>query len=344
MVAFIIATTLIVICALTWVLKPLWTTSRTASVVLILLMGINTFAIYMMVGTPAALDRNVTATPPEPHSLAEAVEQLQAEMQRNPESAEGWGLLARSYMQLGRLPEAGAAYSKAVQLLPDEPDLLVEAAQARAMSAPQNRFDEAAVAMLRHALEVQPGHQRAAWFIGISQRQRGEAAEAAATWETLLPRLDPKAAEALIVEINHARRDAGLPELTPASAAPAASDASVASMPINISVQLSPALKSSMSPGDTLFVIARQADGSPMPVAVKRLPVGDFPVVVELSDNDGVMPALKLSEMDQFQILARISKSGEAGRASGDLESSPLQAQTKSADTPFQVLIDQKVP
>src|SRR5690606_39553903 len=44
--------------------------------------------------------------------------------------------------------------------------------------------------LLERAVALQPRDQRASWFIGIAQRQRGLAAEAAATWEALLPDVD----------------------------------------------------------------------------------------------------------------------------------------------------------
>src|SRR3546814_3907285 len=87
--------------------------------------------------------------------MEEAVVQLEAELERNPGRADGWQLLARSYEMLGRRVEARDAYARALVLAPDDPDLLVQAAQARLFADPDKKLDAEAVAMLKRSLELQ---------------------------------------------------------------------------------------------------------------------------------------------------------------------------------------------
>src|SRR5690606_40344345 len=82
-------------------------------------------------------------------------------------------------------------------------------------------------------LEFQPQHQRARWFLGVWQRQEGQAAEAAETWEPLLAQVDPATANTLRVQIDAARKDAGLPPL------PAAEGPTVAASPHALTVKVS---------------------------------------------------------------------------------------------------------
>ena len=77
--------------------------------------------------------------------------------------------------------------------------------------------------------------------------------------------------------------------------------------------------------GDTLFVFARTTDGAGLPVAVKRLPAAGFPLQLTLSDADGLMPAQKLSGQDRVVLMARVSRSGDAGASPGDLEADVLE-------------------
>ncbi|HBD21031.1 MAG TPA: hypothetical protein DC063_13750 [Arenimonas sp.] len=60
-------------------------------------------------------------------------------------------------------------------------------------------------------------------------------------------------------------------------------------------------------------------------MAVKRLPAAGFPLELTLSDADGLMPAQKLSMQAKVRLMARVSKSGDAGAAPGDLEAEPLE-------------------
>jgi cytochrome c-type biogenesis protein CcmH len=188
--------------------------------------------------------------------------------------------------------------------------------------------------MLRHALERQPMHQRARWFLGVAQRQARQPGEAAKTWEPLLAAVDPKTLESLRAQINAAREEAGMKPLPPTPVAPAAQTL------LRITVDIAPELKSALKPTDVLFVLARQPNGPPMPVAAKRLPVAAFPIAVELSDNDSPMPTMKLSQAGTVEVVARISRTGLANRAAGDLESAPLAVQPKPG-AHYDVRIDQ---
>lgn len=110
-----------------------------------------------------------------------------------------------------------------------------------------------------------------------------------------------------------------------------------------MTVDLAPALKSKLAPDDTLFVFARQMGGPPMPVAAKRLPVSAFPVTVPLSDGDSPMPTLKLSQLPQVQLVARVAKGSGPAAQSGDLEADAVTADVNAGKT-YTLTIDRVVP
>ncbi|WP_258224089.1 tetratricopeptide repeat protein, partial [Stenotrophomonas sp. HMWF003] len=215
------------------VLWPLRAAGRRAPfIVMVVAVGVAGSALYYLVGTPEAAAP--TARTGEPASLREGVVELERALERDPQRADGWALLGRSQQALGNLAEANRAFARAVQLAPDEPELLVEAAQTRAQADPAKQFDDTALQWLRHAQRLAPGSERAGWLIGIAQRQRGQDAEAAATWEALLPRLDPGAATALREQIAIAREKAGLP----AAAAPSAAATAAPAPALTVTVAL----------------------------------------------------------------------------------------------------------
>jgi len=194
--------------------------------------------------------------------------------------------------------------------------VLVEAAQARAQADPGKQFDDTALAWLQRARTLSPDAERASWLLGIALRQRGRNAEAAELWSTLLPRLEPGAAQALQAQIAIARKAAGQPSHAPA-AAPAL---------LQVRVQLPASLKAGDWPASTqVFVLARAVGGPPMPVAARKLPLAGFPATVGLGDGDSPMPTAPLSAHREVEVLARISRSGSANRSEDDLQTAPVK-------------------
>jgi len=335
MTAFLIASAVLVVGILAWVLRPLWRPRPLTGACVVVGLALATALLYGLVGTPRALD---PAQLRAPETLAEAIVQLRAELDRDPGQIEGWRLLGRAYAAEGRLVESRDAFARAVALAPDEPGLLAEAAEARAQAHPQHRFDAEAVAMLRHTLEIDPANQRARWFLGIALRQAGEAAEAARTWEPLLAAIDPGTVASVREQINLARAEAGLEPL----AAPEPQDEAASPVAITIAISLEPSLAMQYPDGASVFVIARQPDGPPMPVAVRKLQPTGFPLTVTLTDADSLMPTMKLSQLERVELAARVSASGDAIPAPGDFESAPVVVDT-AADAAAALTIDRVV-
>ena len=332
---FVIAGLVLAVLTLTYVLRPLWRTRRVAGIAVVVGLTLATGLAYFAIGTPAALD---TAQRRAPQTLADAITQLESELERDPNQVEGWRLLGRAYIAEGNSAKAADALTRAVKLVQDDPDLLAEAAEMRALAAPERRFDAQGVAMLQQAIELQPMHQRARWFLGIAQRQAAQHAQAAATWEPLLAVVDASAAVPLRAQIDAARAEAGLPPL-PQGATPTASASAQGGLKVKVTV--APELVAKVPANASLFVIARQAGGPPMPVAVEKLPAKDFPREVVLDDGDSPMPTMKLSQLDKVEVLARISASGNAMPQPGDLEA---KAKPSGSSGVVELVIDQVRP
>lgn len=321
MAVFLALSLLLGLLVLATLLRPLWPQARGVALGIGLVVLASAALLYRLLGTPQALD---AATRQTPATLAEAVAQLQAALARDPQQPEGWALLGQAYQHMNQPIQAAEALARAAALAPDNPDILTEAAQARALAAPERGFDARAIAWLEAALKANPAHQRARWLLGVAQRQRGENAQAAATWEPLLAQVDATTAASLRAEINVARQQAGLPPLT-APAAPA---------PLLVAqVRLDPALATRvrLQPQASVFVIARQVGGPPMPVAVQKHPASALPLTVRLSDADSPMPTLTLSQLREVELVARLSISGQAARQDGDLESAPVRVALPAA-------------
>lgn len=306
-------------------LRPLLTSQRGLAIALLLALPAVTGLLYFSVGTPDALDpRNVRA----PQSLDEAIEQLERRLAREPGETQGWLLLARSRMSQGRFDLARDAYAKAHALAPQDADIAVDYAEAELRSADDARMPESARQRLRAVLTAQPEQQKALFLLGLDRLQAGAAAEAVALWERLLPLVEPATADALRPQIDAARAQAGLP-----ATEVSATEASVQGPQLKVRVELDAKLGAQLPDTAVLYVFARTSDGAGLPVAVKRLAASGLPIEITLSDADGLMPTQKLSAQREVRLLARISMSGDAAGASGDLEAEPEQVTVGSEAT-----------
>lgn len=106
-------------------------------------------------------------------------------------------------------------------------------------------------------------------------------------------------------------------------------DASVGRPAVVVQARVSAEGVQGYPPDSAVFVVARQP-GNPMPLAVKRLKLADLPAKVVLSDEDAMMFTHRLSTVDVFTLMARISRSGDAARAEGDPESELMTLETSA--------------
>lgn len=295
--------------------------------------------LYLHIGTPAALD-GVAIQGNMPATMEQAVSQLRAHLAQKPDDLQAWTLLAQTSTMMHNNADARDAYDHILKLAPNNPDAMVGWAEADAMVKSDHVIGTRAVALLKHAVQLQPDSQRGLWLLGTSQFQQGNYSGAAATWRLLEPQLEPgsQVAKAVAEQITQADGRAGSApaEATTRSVATvAAQDAA-----LQVQVSLSPDLKSKVAPGDTLFIFARPATGAPTPLAVAKLEASQLPANVTLTDAMAMTPTLRLSSATQVFVGARISHSGQPIAQSGDLEGNAGIIDV-ARKTPIDIVIDQ---
>lgn len=321
-------------------------------------------ALYLVVGEPGAIDGSTTRVAQTTEgeranrSIDVMMDQLKQRLAENPDDARGWSILARSSMQLQRYDDAALAYARLNELSPDNPEILVQYADALAMKAGGVLAGEP-TEILEQALRLDPDQPQGLWLGGMAARHRGEYEIALSRWARLLPQLDtdPQSRGELIGLIRDMVREAeangvtlALPaaletSATPAANAtppPAAANETVGTS-LTVRVSLAEALAGDASPSDTVFVFARAVDGPPMPLAAARRSVADLPFEVTLDDSQAMIPTMKLSSFERVDVVARVSKSGQPTASSGDLEGVMDNVPTSDSDA-LSVVISRRVP
>jgi cytochrome c-type biogenesis protein CcmH len=255
-------------------------------------------------------------------------------------------MLGRSYAAMDRYQEAANAYAQARRIAGDHPQLLVDSADIMVM-ANGGRFTSEAADLLQRALQVQPENAKGLWLMGHYEYQDEDFQSAVDYWQRAAAQLpsDSEDTRAIREQIEQAegRLVAAGGSLAPATETRTAPAADAAATAVEVSVRLDPALSAQASAQDTVFIFARAAQGSRMPLAILRKRVADLPVTVTLDDSLAMSPAMVLSNFDAVTIGARVSKSGNAMPQSGDLQGSvtPVQVQ---AGASVEVVINEVMP
>lgn len=297
---------------------------RTVPLIAALLVPLLGVLLYTQWGAIDEVERARTFTG-EPRSIEEMTARLEQAVQGNPESPEGWYFLGRSYMAQERPADAARAFEQAVKVAGREPELLGQWAQALYFAG-DKQWTAQLDALTGEALQADPEEVTSLGLLGIAAYEEQRFQDAIGYWERLvavLPEGDPSR-QAIAGGIARARQ-----EIDPqAGGAAAAQTPEVGSLQVR--VELADALRDKVQPGDTVFVFARAASGPPMPLAVKRLTVADLPAQVSLSDSDAMMPELKLSAFEQVQLVARISRAGDAKSGEWIGQGQPLANTTQT--------------
>ncbi|MES2297045.1 MAG: c-type cytochrome biogenesis protein CcmI [Pseudomonadota bacterium] len=316
---------------------------RWPTVVLALAVPLGAAGLYFLLGAPAGLNpaaleaQKDAAHEVTPEQMVKMVEGLAVKLKDKPDDAQGWSMLARSYDVLGRYGEAAAAYEHLVKIVPPNADLLADYADTLAMSKNKSMAGEPEK-LVQRALELEPKNLKALSLAGSAAFERRDYAQAIVQWKKVMeiaPDSDSaRGAKSGIEEaqafmgvapaggaIMPAAAPAPASAAMPAAAAPAgAAGAAASASEVTGTVDIDPALRASAADTDTVFIFARPAQGPRIPLAVLRKQVKDLPLRFALDDSMSVVPSTKLSAYPMVMVGARISKTGNATAAAGDLE------------------------
>lgn len=285
-------------------------------------------AVYLLIGSPEALDpaqRAALANRQNSHEVtAEQIEgmvsRLAERLKKEPDNAEGWHMLARSYNATGRYEQAADAYARLVKLVPDDGGLLADYADTLAMARNRSMQGEPE-RVVEQALKIDAKNIKAIALWGSAAFERKDYAAAAERWQKILPLVPPDSEVGRSTQASIAEAQSLMGKPPVVSAKPEAQKAAAATgTSVAGTVDIDPALRAQVADTDTVFIFARAAQGPRFPLAVLRKQVKDLPASFVLDDSMSMMPEARISTVPMVVVGARVSKSGSATPSAGDLE------------------------
>lgn len=320
---------------------------KITAIALAVLLPLASIGLYLKIGNPNAFEPQTVHGMGGMARTEAGLKELEDKVAQNPDDPNALVILARTYVEMERYVDAVKTYEKLVKIIPNEAGLWADYADAMAMT--HQSLIGPATKLLEQALALNPNETKALALSGTAAMERGDYPAAVRYWEKLLKQIPPGTPDAKMVEegIQQARTMTGMAKGGKAGPAleqinePAAMAQAAGKERISGTVTLSDAIKSKADPNDTLFVLARAAQGPKMPLAILRKQVKDLPLSFSLDDSMAMSPEMKMSNFDQVVVVARISKSGNAMPQPGDLQgmSKPLAL----GSTGIKIDIDQLV-
>lgn len=317
------------------------------------------FGVYRQVGAPhlAAVDGTGRDTQVGPEQIEAMIAQIEQRTREQPQDGEAWAMLAEARKMQGRHDEAVPAFEKALERIPDDPRLLTDFAESVALLAGGD-FAGRPLQLLERALQIDPDEPKAVALMGAAQYRLGNLPRARSYLQQLAGFLAPGSDEArqiagILERIDGEIAQAGQGMAPPVAGsgatgtrdgAPGAARAPDGSAPAPIAgtARIDPSLAAQAADGGTLFVIARDPAGPPAPIAVLRVPDASFPATFSLDDSNAMDPARRLSSAGSLEIEARLSRSGQAMRAPGDLYG--RVSGVRPGQRELEIVIDRVVP
>ena len=137
-------------------------------------------ATYYQAGHPAAAPVPA-AGPHSSDDLTQGADTLAAELESRPGDVDGWVLLARTYGQLERYPEARAAMAKALVLKPEDSGLHAQLGEILVLEAEGNVTPAASAEFARAGRDP-----RARYYSALGLAQQGDTTKARSAMQALL--------------------------------------------------------------------------------------------------------------------------------------------------------------
>ncbi|GAB3520488.1 c-type cytochrome biogenesis protein CcmI [Photobacterium alginatilyticum] len=231
---------------------------------------------------------------------------LRTRLHDNPDDATGWLLLGRIGMANRDADTAQGAMKRAYALEPGNPEIQLSYAQTLMLIGDPAKSDYARQ-LLRNVIKQDHTNIRAMSLLAFDSFERGDYPQAVSYW-TMMKRMigedDPRAK---MLDRSIERAQAQITQASEQAANPKT---------VSVKVELDPSV--TLPSQGIVIVSVHSADGAPMPVAARRMPLSQFPLTLTLSDSDSMIPERLMSSLPTMIVKARIDTDGNVMTKKGD--------------------------
>lgn len=149
--------------------------------------------IYLAVGTPQALTQAIVSKnwPASPTNADATIASLREAAFKQPEALQPWLILGQSAATMNKSNIALEAFSHALKIAPDDPDVMVAYAESVQVQNVNHQLDTSTRATLEHAIDLDPYQQHGLLLLGFADYQDGRFSDASVVWRRLSSLVPP---------------------------------------------------------------------------------------------------------------------------------------------------------
>jgi cytochrome c-type biogenesis protein CcmH len=280
------------------------------------------------------LSQRILVTPADdvrPEEFQKYALVIRQQLRKDPSDATGWQWLGRLRMSLGQTEEAVAAFDKALKISPDAQDIRMKYAQAMMMVGDDENLQNAKRQVI-YLVQIAPENRNYRLLLTVVAAQLNDSDVAFANfalikdalsadstvYQSLVNQLRSMGASEELLSLNNGARNGLLDN--------SLLDNSVVAngtRGFDVTVSIANELESKLPSTGFLILFAQDAiSGSRVPLAVKKLALPQFPILLSLSADDAMIASLSLENAEQVTITARISVDEDVMTKPGELEGS----------------------
>lgn len=230
---------------------------------------------------------------------------LRTRLHYQPKDSTGWLLLGRIALANRDAQTAIDAMERAYKLEPKDEDVQLGFAQALMLSPDEAEQNQARL-LLSRLVQNDYVDLRVFSLLAFDAFERQDYPGAVKYWSIMQQMIGPQDSryEMLSRSIESAQKKMG--------------DAMGVDQGKSVAVTLDLSADVNVDPNSVLVVSVHRADGSPMPIAAARYPLGSFPRTVVLDDGNSMMQGQKLSSLETLMVRARLDTDGNVSTRDGD--------------------------
>ena len=269
---------------------------------------------------------------------------LRQQIRSVPEDDSGWMVYGRLMLSLGQEVQAIEAIERAVNLAPDKKANAISLAQALMTTGDVNNLSRAQ-GILANLLQENAENDNLALMMAVVSAQLGDLENTAFYYNQVKSKLpqDSELVQSLINRI--AELEGQVEEATFSQSGPRTTvESSQGMTEFSITISLSEAASVSLPPEGFLVVFAQDADSqNRMPAAVVKRPLSSFPLTVNLTVENAMMPQFTLDSLENVKLTARISEDENVAVAAGEWEGSVQSKVSKGRNTAISITINKEL-